>query len=212
MFEFMEKVFPAIVLFLLFRGILQTILGKKGRKPQRELPPDSEDGEDAEPYEAETATDAEPDKGTDLASEFERRLRKRKGEEARNEEPVAAEKTSGGVVVVNADVTTDDEVKQRVHRDNEAHHEGKGRIHRWNEGYKHDKGRVYLDPRGDYSYSEEKMNAAADAFSAAMRKQKVEAAQPKRKLRHRELVNGFIMAQVLDKPRSLKPYDGKQLL
>lgn len=54
----------------------------------------------------------------------------------------------------------------RVHRDGEAMHDHTGRIHRENEALVHDKGKVYYDPRGDYSYDEAKMNAAAAAFNA----------------------------------------------
>ena len=74
----------------------------------------------------------------------------------------------------------------------------------------HDKGKVFYDPRGDYSYNEEKQNAIA--FSAAVRKDEDGLAQPKVSLRHKELVNGFIMSQVLDRPRGLKPYGDEEML
>ena len=100
--------------------------------------------------------------------------------------------------------------KQRVHYDGEEHHEAKGRVHRDNEALKHDKSKLYRDPKGDYSYNEELFNKQAAAFSARLAQQELQA-KPKVKLKHAALVNGFIMAQVLDKPRSLKPYGTEEM-
>ena len=94
----------------------------------------------------------------------------------------------------------------RVHRDGEALHDHNGRIHRENEALVHDKGKVYYDPRGDYSYDEAKMNAAAEAFNARYA-QAQPAAKKRVKLKHAALVNGIIMAEVLGKPRALNPYE-----
>ena len=94
----------------------------------------------------------------------------------------------------------------RVHRDGEALHDHTGRIHRENEALVHDKGKVYYDPRGDYSYDEAKMNAAAAAFNARYA-QAQPAAKKRVKLKHAALVNGIIMAEVLGKPRALNPYE-----
>lgn len=189
-FDLIGTFFPAIVMFLLFRGIFQTIFGKKRRRQQpQELPPDYE-------YEEQEALDNEPveQKKPDLASEFERRLRKHKeNQQRRDDAKIEAEPEV--LTCKSPKVTTDDKVKQRVHR--------------WGEAYKHDKSKVYYDPRGDYSYNEEKANAEAAAFRL---KPADAPKQPKVKLRHKELVNGFIMAQVLAKPRSLKPYGDEELL
>ena len=95
----------------------------------------------------------------------------------------------------------------RVHRDGEAMHEHTGRIHRENEALVHDKGKVYYDPRGDYSYDEAKMNAAAAAFNAHYAQQAQPAPKKRVKLKHAALVNGIIMAEVLGKPRALNPYE-----
>lgn len=70
----------------------------------------------------------------------------------------------------------------------------------------HDRGKVYYDPRGDYSYDEAKMNAAAAAFNARYA-QAQPAAKKRVKLKHAALVNGIIMADVLGKPRALNPYE-----
>ena len=95
----------------------------------------------------------------------------------------------------------------RVHRDGEALHDHTCRIHRENEALVHDKGKVYYDPRGDYSYDEAKMNAAAAAFNARYAQQAQPAPKKRVKLKPAALVNGIIMAEVLGKPRALNPYE-----
>ncbi len=97
--------------------------------------------------------------------------------------------------------------KGRIHRDGEAAHDNSGRIHRDGENLKHDKSKVYYDPRGDYSYNEEQMNAAAAAFNAYYTRQQEPQKQKRVKFKHAALVRGFVMAEVLQKPRALKPYE-----
>lgn len=160
------------------------------RRRQRELP------QEPQPTQAEQQTQAKP---KDIAAEFERRLKKT------TEEAQARKcQSSQGVVHDGTRVRRDDD--SRVHRDGEAMHDHTGRIHRENEALVHDKGKVYYDPRGDYSYDEAKMNAAAAAFNA--RYAQAQPAPKKRvKLKHAALVNGIIMAEVLGKPRALNPYE-----
>lgn len=166
------------------------------RRRQRELP--QEQQQEPQPTQAEQQAQAKP---KDLAAEFERRLKKtteaaqvRKRQNSRE----------GGVVHDGTRVRRDD--GSRVHRDGEALHDHTGRIHRENEALVHDKGKVYYDPRGDYSYDEAKMNAAAAAFNARYA-QAQPAAKKRVKLKHAALVNGIIMAEVLGKPRALNPYE-----
>ena len=163
------------------------------RRRQQELP------QEPQPTQAEQQTQAKP-KG--LAAEFERRLKKT------TEEAQARKRQSsrgGGVVHGGTRVRRDD--GSRVHRDGEALHDHTGRIHRENEDLVHDKSRVYYDPRGDYSYDEAKMNAAAAAFNAHYAQQAQPAPKKRVKLKHAALVNGIIMAEVLGKPRALNPYE-----
>lgn len=160
------------------------------RRRQRELP------QEQQPTQAEQQTQAKP---KDIAAEFERRLKKT------TEEAQASKRQSRqGVVHDGTRVRRDD--GSRVHRDGEALHDHTGRIHRENEALVHDKGKVYYDPRGDYSYDEAKMNAAAAAFNARYA-QAQPAAKKRVKLKHAALVNGIIMAEVLGKPRALNPYE-----
>lgn len=160
------------------------------RRRQRELP------QEQQPTQAEQQTQAKP---KDIAAEFERRLKK-----TTEEAQARKRQSSQGVVHDGTRVRRDDD--SRVHRDGEALHDHTGRIHRENEDLLHDRGKVYYDPRGDYSYDEAKMNAAAAAFNACYA-QAQPAAKKRVKLKHAALVNGIIMAEVLGKPRALNPYE-----
>lgn len=160
------------------------------RRRQRELP------QEQQPTQAEQQTQAKP---KEIAAEFERRLKK-----TTEEAQARKRQSSQGVVHDGTRVRRDD--GSRVHRDGEALHDHTGRIHRENEALVHDRGKVYYDPRGDYSYDEAKMNAAAAAFNARYA-QAQPAAKKRVKLKHAALVNGIIMAEVLGKPRALNPYE-----
>jgi hypothetical protein len=159
------------------------------RRRQQELPQE-------QPQETAEPTQAKP---KDIAAEFERRLKK-----TTEEAQARKRQSSQGVVHDGTRVRRDD--GSRVHRDGEALHDHTGRIHRENEALVHDKGKLYYDPRGDYSYDEAKMNAAAAAFNARYA-QAQSAAKKRVKLKHAALVNGIIMAEVLGKPRALNPYE-----
>lgn len=161
------------------------------RRRQQEQPQET-----AEPTQAEQQTQAKP---KDIAAEFERRLKK-----TTEEAQARKRQSSQGVVHDGTRVRRDD--GSRVHCDGEALHDHTGRIHRENEDLVHDRGNVYYDPRGDYSYDEAKMNAAAAAFNARYA-QAQPAAKKRVKLKHAALVNGIIMAEVLEKPRALNPYE-----
>lgn len=160
------------------------------RRRQQELPQE-------QPQETAEPTQAKP---KDIAAEFERRLKK-----TTEEAQARKRQSSQGVVHDGTRVRRDD--GSRVHRDGEALHNHTGRIHRENEALVHDKGKVYYDPRGDYSYDEAKMNAAAAAFNAHYAQQAQPAPKKRVKLKHAALVNGIIMAEVLGKPRALNPYE-----
>ena len=164
---------------------------KRRRQQRQELPQEQPEAQ------AEQQTQAKP---KDLAAEFERRLKK-----TTEEAQARRRQSSQGVVHDGTRVRRDDD--SRVHRDGEAMHDHTGRIHRENEALVHDKGKVYYDPRGDYSYDEAKMNAAAAAFNAHYAQQAQPAAKKRVKLKHAALVNGIIMAEVLGKPRALNPYE-----
>lgn len=180
------------VLVMLANVFLDRRKRRRRRQQRQELP------QEPQPTQAEQQTQAKP---KDLAAEFERRLKKTTEAAQARERQNSRE---SGVVHDGTRVRRDDD--SRVHRDGEAMHDHTGKIHRENEVLVHDKGKVYYDPRGDYSYDEAKMNAAAAAFNARYA-QAQPAAKKRVKLKHAALVNGIIMAEVLGKPRALNPYE-----
>ena len=179
------------VLVMLANVFLDRRKRRRRRQQRQELPQEQPEAQ------AEQQTQAKP---KDLAAEFERRLKK-----TTEEAQMRQRQSSQGVVHDGTRVRRDDD--SRVHRDGEAMHDHTGRIHRENEALVHDKGKVYYDPRGDYSYDEAKMNAAAAAFNAHYAQQAQPAPKKRVKLKHAALVNGIIMAEVLGKPRALNPYE-----
>ena len=209
MFDILDNLVPMIIMFMLLRGILDVLLGKKKRRPEdaeQELPPDYDAKPTEQPdYQATPEPQHETKGKPDLAAEFERRLKKRTLEQSQQGNSQERQR-----IYVDKGQQRVRQDKQRVHYDGEEHHEAKGRVHRDNEALKHDKSKLYRDPKGDYSYNEELFNKQAAAFSARLAQQELQA-KPKLKLKHAALVNGFIMAQVLDKPRSLKPYGTEEI-
>ena len=209
MFDILDNLVPMIIMFMLLRGILDVLLGKKKRRPEdaeQELPPDYDAKPTEQPdYQATPEPQHETKGKPDLAAEFERRLKKRTLEQSQQGNSQERQR-----VYVDKGQQRVRQDKQRVHYDGEVQHEGKGRVHRDNEALKHDKSKLYRDPKGDYSYNEELFNKQAAAFSARLAQQELQA-KPKVKLKHAALVNGFIMAQVLDKPRSLKSYGTEEI-
>ncbi|WP_304135755.1 hypothetical protein [Phascolarctobacterium succinatutens] len=191
----MGGLFDSDLIPLLFVLVMlaNVFLDRRNRRRRRQQ---EQPQETAEPTQAEQQTQAKP---KDIAAEFERRLKK-----TTEEAQARKRQSSQGVVHDGTRVRRDD--GSRVHRDGEALHDHTGRIHRENEDLVHDRGKVYYDPRGDYSYDEAKMNAAAAAFNAHYA-QAQPAAKKRVKLKHAALVNGIIMAEVLGKPRALNPYE-----
>ena len=187
-----DNLIPLLFVIVMLANVFLDRRKRRRRRQQRqELP------QEPQPTQAEQQAQAKP---KDLAAEFERRLKKTtEAAQARKRQ------NSQGVVHDGTRVRRDDD--SRVHRDGEAMHDHTGKIHRENEVLVHDKGKVYYDPRGDYSYDEAKMNAAAAAFNAHYAQQAQPAPKKRVKLKHAALVNGIIMAEVLGKPRALNPYE-----
>lgn len=187
---FDSDLIPLLFVLIMLANVFLDRRKRRRRRQQRQELPQEPPQETAEPTQA---------KPKDIAAEFERRLKK-----TTEEAQARQRQSSQGVVHDGTRVRRDDD--SRVHRDGEAMHDHTGRIHRENEDLVHDRGKVYYDPRGDYSYDEAKMNAAAAAFNARYA-QAQPAAKKRVKLKHAALVNGIIMAEVLGKPRALNPYE-----
>ena len=80
MFDILDNLVPMIIMFMLLRGILDVLLGKKKRRPEdaeQELPPDYESEPQQPDYNATPSPQPEQKGKPDLAAEFERRLKKR---------------------------------------------------------------------------------------------------------------------------------------
>lgn len=189
----MGGLFDSDLIPLLFVLVMlaNVFLDRRNRRRRQQEQP-----QEQQPTQAEQQTQAKP---KEIAAEFERRLKK-------TTEAAQARKRQSSQDVVHDGTRVRRDDGSRVHRDGEAMHDHTGRIHRENEALVHDKGKVYYDPRGDYSYDEAKMNAAAAAFNARYA-QAQPAAKKRVKLKHAALVNGIIMAEVLGKPRALNPYE-----
>ena len=192
---FNHDIIPLLFVLVMLANVFLDRRNRRRRRRQRQELPQEQQPE----AQAEQQTQAKPN---DLAAEFERRLKKTTEAAQARERQNSRE---SGVVHDGTRVRRDD--GSRIHRDGEAMHDHTGRIHRENEALVHDKGKVYYDPRGDYSYDEAKMNAAAAAFNAHYAQQAQPAPKKRVKLKHAALVNGIIMAEVLGKPRALNPYE-----
>lgn len=193
------------ILFFLFM-VINIYLDKTKRKKRREKQRRQQELPQELPTEMQQRP--APSGQPDLAAEFERRLKKTTEQVEVQKKQQKDRVVSDRQYIHRDDAQVVHDNAGRIHRDDEAvAHDSRGRIHRDDEVLTHDKGRVYRDPRSDYSYSEEQMNAAAAAFNAYYAKEQEPESRPRVQLKHKALVNGFIMSQVLDKPRALKPYE-----
>lgn len=186
---------PILFFIVMVANIYLDRMKRKKRRAERRQQQENEQDDFPEslPPDKARPEDLAQTKQPDLAAEFERRLKK-------TTEAAQADKQKQRDRVVSD--------RQYIHRDDEkVVHDNVGRVHRDNEGFAHDKGKVYHDPRSDYSYSEEQMNAAAAAFNAHYAKEQEPEKKQRVKLKHGALVNGFIMSEVLAKPRAINPYD-----
>lgn len=193
-----SNLIPILFFIVMVLNIYIDRVNRKKRRAERRQ--QQEDGQHDLPQELPPDvqhTEAEAEQPDDFVTEFERRLQKT------TEAAEAAKRKKQDRVVSD---------RQYIHRDDEkVVHDNAGRVHREHEGFTHDTGKVYYDPRSDYSYSEEKMNAAAAAaFNARYAKVQEPEKKPRVQLRHKALVNGLIMSEVLGKPRALQPYDDRR--
>jgi hypothetical protein len=184
------------VLFVIFM-MINVFFDKKKRRQRRQ--------QDENTQQMPPAATPEPAKGKDVAIDFERRLKKTTEMSKAQKQAASARqrirRDGDKVLRDGTNVRRDSDIS--VHHEGEAAHDSTGRVHREQEAFNHDKGRVYYDPRGDYSYDEEKMNAAAAAFSARYAQKSAQEQKPRARLKHAALVNGVIMAEVLGKPKAL---------
>lgn len=205
MSDLFDVLIPAIILGMLCKGVLEVLLGGKKRRTPEE--PSETPGETTLPDYDITEQDGsiKPPQRENPVEKFNRALRK-------HEQEKLAQQADNVY-----DESKPQSAKQRIHRDDELVHETKGRIYHdsvpLSQGKStvkeapvvHDKGHIYQENkfRGYNNYQPSTITAV-DKFTVQPMQQ--QQPKPKVKLQRAALVQGFIMAQVLDKPRSLKPY------
>lgn len=182
---------PMLLILVAFLNIAG-VFGKKRRDDEYELPEEEEEPEDGQPQrESPAPQDGSSSRKQDdidaLIAKMEEKLR-----QGRKEEPAQG---GGRLYRENA---SDSRRTQPVYTDDTA---AKSRLHREECAVPHQKARVYREAE---SWGAE----GAGVLSAASRERAQTSAPARTRLRFKraELVQGFIMSQVLDRPRSLKPY------
>ena len=204
MSDLFDVLIHAIILGMLCKGVLEVLLGGKKRRTPEETHETT--GETTLPDYDITEQDGsiKPPQRENPAEKFNRALRKYEQEKLAQQDDNVY------------DESKPQSAKQRIHRDDELVHETKGRIYHdsvpLSQGKStvkeapvvHDKGHIYQENkfRGYNNYQPSTITAV-DKFTVQPLQQQP---KPKVKLKRAALVQGFIMAQVLDKPRSLKPY------
>lgn len=187
MSDFLSNIIPLIIIVMIFRGILKTILGNN-KHHDKNIPPMNDDV-----VLPKTETSNPQNGSIDLAAEFEKRLRqKEKAKNAQKDFPQVKEQSS----------------RQYIHRDDESLiHDTKGKIC-YDSTVVHDGNRVYQEYLNKYSNNAKSddnkiKNLAFDELPSKTQRIK--------KFKRNTLMHGIIVAQLLEKPRGLKPYRSEEL-
>jgi hypothetical protein len=240
MFKLTHYLVPIVIFLMLLSSMLESKKNKgDGEEPSEQDTRTEEEKPRKKKHKRrrkkhEEFGDAQPD----LAAEFERRLKK--SQQADEESfDVRPARTDGQRVHTDSEVVhdskgrvhTDSELahdsKGRVHTDSELAHDSKGRVHtdyelahdskgrvRTDDEFKHaTKERVYSENYAPYAY---RVSGGDDdertVRPAAIAAQELPVRRSRVRLRHPGLVQGFIMSQVLAKPRALRPYEQEEQL
>ena len=185
---------PMLLILVAFLNIAG-VFGKKRGDDEYELPEDEEEPEGGQPQQEPPApqdggSSRKRDDIDALIAKMEEKLR-----QGRKEEPYQGTQGGGRLYRENA---SEGHRTQPVYTDGAA---AGSRLHREECAVPHQKARVYRETQ---SWGAE----GAGVLSAASRERAQAPAPARTRLRFKraELVQGFIMSQVLDRPRSLKPY------
>lgn len=226
LFDILDNIVPIVIVFMLFRGILTTILGKKKRGPETdELPDDYYD--DGSQYEYDDEPPQENRQPTP-AEIFERKMREKDSAKTENDHngiggaivhdgrkiiyDGAVEK-DGSSVRYDSDFEADgssvlrDGPKERdgslVRSDKPIINDHKP-VHSDDCRIPHEKGNLYREYINKYAGAG---SSSLDKTSAPLHVQVADNKKKQRKrFKHAALVNGVIMEQILGKPRAFKPY------
>lgn len=226
LFDILDNIVPVVIIFMLFRGILTTILGKKERRPESDkLPDDYYDNDSKYEYD-----DEPPQEYRQLtpAEIFERKMRdKESAKEEKEHNGIGGTIVHDGTGTIYDGAVEKDGSSVRYDSDFEADgssvlrdgpKERDGSLVRSDKpiinDYKpvhsddcqipHEKGNLYREYINKYagagSSSLDKATASLQVQSIGTKK------KPRKRFKHAALVNGVIMEQILGKPRAFKPY------
>lgn len=226
LFDILDNIVPVVIVFMLFRGILTTILGKKKRGPEPDELPDDyyEDGSQYE-YDDEPLQENRQPTPAEI---FERKMREKDSAKNENEHNgIGGAIVHDGKRIIYDGAVEKDGSSVRYDRDFEADgssvlrdgpREKDGSLVRADKpiinDYKpvhsddcqipHEKGNLYREYLDKYSGAS---NISFNKTAAPLQVQAVDNKKKQRKrFKHAALVNGVIMEQILGKPRAFKPY------
>lgn len=226
LFDILDNIVPVVILFMMFRGILTTILGKKERRPETDkLPDDYYDNDSKYEYDDEPPQEYRQPTPAEI---FERKMRdKESAKEEKEHNGIGGSIVHDGTGTIYDGAVEKDGSSVRYDSDFEADgssvlrdgpKERDGSLVRSDKpiinDYKpvhsddcqipHEKGNLYREYINKYAGAG---CASLDKTSAPLHVQTADNKKKQRKrFKHAALVNGVIMEQILGKPRAFKPY------
>ncbi len=229
-FGFLSTAIPLFIIFMLVRNIL-LVLGGRGRRRRPQLPPEGrEEGpppsrapEQPQPapqqpqpgsYQEEVP---QPQKGEDIntiIAKMEEKLKQRAPAPAKDGQgrlyqegarptppPRKATVTLGKKAKEAPATLAANKAEGKVVREGGLYSEPAGATHREGCQLDHERGRVYQEAP---SWGSEGAGLAA---ASLLSPSSYQPSRPRLRLKHADLAKGFLVGQILDRPRSLKPYD-----
>lgn len=237
LFDLLDRFIPIVIIFMLLRGILSVVLGKKRRRRESEEYP-----EDSAEYDYEDEADADAEyhtEGSTPADIFEQKMRdKEKAQQAQEQKGIG-----GGIVYDGDRVLRDSKVEKdgstvrygdNVLKDGNVERDGStvryGNTVLRDASVEKDGSIVYGDrpvqpkykpvhvencqlqhERGNVyrEYEPQKDIMGKGCVPKDSQSVSKQVQSKKRRFKNTELVRGIVLGEVLGKPRALKPY-GKE--
>lgn len=228
LFDLLDNIIPLVIVFMLLRGILSTLFGKK-KRGQEEFP--EEYPENNTDYEFEDEVESAKREPTP-ADIFEQKMRdKEKANGTQKQTGIvhdseriirdsAVEKDGSAVryddnVLLDANVEKDGSTVRygnRVLRDSSIKKDGSivcddkavskdyKPVHVENCQLQHERGKVYREEEL------QKWSLTEECTSLEVKKESEQKLRSPKRFKNSELVRGIVIGEVLGKPRALKPY------
>lgn len=226
LFDILDRLIPTIIVFMLLKGILSVLFGKKRRSQETdELPDDYYEDEAQNEYDYEPPEEYRQPTPAEI---FERKMRdKESAKEEKEHNGIGgnvvhdgtriiydgAVEKDGSAVLYDGDYEADG---SSVLRDGTREKDGSlvrgdrpiiadyKPVHGDNCQLPHEKGNLYREYINKYP---DISSASLEKVSAPLQVQSIDnKKKPRKRFKHAALVNGVIMEQILGKPRALKPY------